>query len=190
MADAVDIITLQEAKEFLDISLATDDAELAGFVTAASRLWVGRVGPVNPTAFDEWYDGGTPRIVLRRWPLLTVDLVEESFGPIKYTLTESSGTWSYFVDKSTGLLLRRVMNITTPFAYGQRNIHVQYTAGYTTAPADIKQAVALLVQHMWATQRGRTRVRGGSDEWRPDFAFTWPSRVEAYAASYSVPGIA
>lgn len=192
MADPVDVITLSEAKDFLDINTSNEDGELATYITAASKLWVGRVGPVNSTAYDEWYDGGSTKVILRRWPVLTVSLVEESFGPTKYTLTDSDaglGTWTYNVDKSTGLLTRRAMGIAVGFATGQRNIRVQYTAGYATIPADIKQAVALLMQHLWATQRGRIKSRGGLDDGPTNFRFQWPGQAEMIAASYAVPGI-
>lgn len=192
MSDPVDVVTLAEAQAYLNITVSTYDFELAGFITAASRLWTQRVGPVNSTAYDETYDGGRTRIVLRRAPVLTVTSVVESWGAISYTLTESYGTWSYSLDHSTGLLTRRTMGTAVPFAPGQRNVEVSYTAGYATPPADIKHAVLLLILHLWETQRGGARRigQGGTDDWRPDFAFSWPSRVEAIAASYLAPAIA
>ena len=192
MADAVDIITLDEAKTFLNMLGTASDTELPDFITAASRMWTQRVGPVNSTAFDEWHDGYGSRIMLRHTPVLTVTLVEESYGPILYTLTETYGTWTYTLDESTGLLTRRAVGVAIPFARGQRNIHVTYTAGYATPPADIKKAVGVLLLHLWETQRGGAKRfgQGGTDDYHPVSAYGWPSRAEMTAAAYLVPGIA
>jgi len=195
MADAVDVLTLAEAKLFLNITDTRFDAELPDFITAASKMWVGRIGPVTSTAYDEWYDGGSSRITTRRWPVLAVTLVEEQFGPIKYTLTDSStalGTWTYTIDLSTGLLIKRAWGMAIPFAGGQRNVHVQYTAGYATIPADIKKAVGAITLHLWETQRGGAKKlgQGGTDDYKPASMFDWPSRAEMVAAAYMTPGIA
>ena len=199
MADG-DVVSLDEAKAFLNITVATFDGELTGFITAASRMWINRVGPVSSSVFTEWYDGGVPQIALRQVPVLSVTSVVESYGSTtRYVLTEqplnsggSMSAWGYTVDLSTGLLTRRATGVAVAFAIGRRNVEVVYTAGYAAAPADIKHAVLLLIMHLWQTQRGGSRRpgQGGTDDWRPDFAFSWPSRVEEIAAGYRVPGIA
>lgn len=200
MASSVDIVTLDEAKTFLNITVATFDAELAGFITAASQMWINRVGPVGSAVFTEWYDGGTSRIALRNTPVLSVTSVVESYGStVHYTLTPqdlaagpSSDAWGYTIDTTTGLLTRRAAGVAISFAPGQRNVQVVYTAGYAAIPEDIKHAVDLLIMHLWQTQRGGSKRpgQGGTDDWRPDFAFSWPSRVEEIAAGYRIPGIA
>ena len=200
MADPGDVVTLDEAKAFLNITVATFDVELAGFVTAASRMWVNRVGPVASSVFTEWYDGGVPQIALRQTPVLSVTSVVESYGSTtRYTLTDQpltgdgpTNAWGYTIDMQTGLLTRRATGVAVPFATGRRTVQVVYTAGYAAVPEDIKHAVLLLIMHLWATQRGGSRRpgQGGTDDWRPDFAFSWPSRVEEIAAGYRIPGIA
>lgn len=199
---AIDIITLAEAKTQLNITSNTNDAELAPFITAASTMWVNRVGPVNSGSgvgtYDEWFDGGSDRIVVRHSPVLAVTAVEESWGAILYTLVEQTlqsggnlGPFGYSIDKTIGTITRRSVGIATTFASGVRNIHVSYTAGFAAVPEDIKLAVKLLVQHMWETQRGGGKRPGqGGDEYTPSASYAWPYRVEEIAQAYRGPGVA
>lgn len=192
------VVTLQQAKDFLNITNTTSDAELPFYTSAATAMWANRGGPVGePGApLDEWYDGGRPTIVVRTRPIVTVTLVEESWGSTKYTLTEtatgSGGTaFAYTVDKATGTFVRRAAGIAVPFAVGERNVHIQYTPGYATVPEDIQLAVLLLLKHMWTTQRGIGKRPGlGGEEGTMKESFAWPDRVEEILAGYVVPGVA
>lgn len=198
MADPVDIITLQDAKDFLNITTTDSDVELSTFITAASQMWVSRGLPGNVTAtLDEWYDGGSPRISLRHTPVASVASVVETIGTLAYTLTQadpgtSASAWAYSVDLSSGLLVRRAAGVATAFYRGVRNVHVTYTAGMAAIPADISQAIKLLVKHLWTTQRGGAKRpgSGGSDDMANMTSYSWPWRVDEIARSYYVPGIA
>ena len=198
MANAVDLITLQDAKDFLNITDPVSDTELATFITAASQMWVSRGLPGNVTStIDEWYDGGSPRISLRHTPVASVTAVVETIGTIAYTLTQvdpgtSASAWAYSVDLTTGLLVRRAAGIATAFYRGVHNVHVTYTAGMAVVPADIQQAIKLLVKHLWTTQRGGARRpgTGGGDDTTNMTAYSWPWRVDEIARAYYVPGIA
>jgi hypothetical protein len=163
-------------------------------------MWANRGGPTGTpaTPVDEWYNGGSPEINLRRSPVASITLVEESLGSIKYTLTEQatgsgSNAYAYTVDLATGTLVRRAAGMAVNFAIGLRNVHVQYTPGIATVPEDIQLAILLLIKHMWQTQRGigrRPGTGGNDDEWQPREAFAWPNRVEQILAGYKIPGIA
>jgi uncharacterized phiE125 gp8 family phage protein len=198
---SIDIITLAEAKTHLNMGTGTtDDAELGNFITAASTMWVRRVGAVNTAVktFDEWYDGGHVRVALANAPVVTITKVEEVVtASAIYTLTletlqsgGDTGAYGYTVDMDRGLLVRRAAGVAVPFTPGVRNIHVVYTAGYATAPEDIKLAVKLLVAHMWETQRGGAKRPGTGADPTPLTGFMWPHRVEEIANGYIVPGIA
>lgn len=200
MADPIDVVSLAEAKTFLNIAVPDNDTELATFITAASSMWIRRVGPVaSGTTFDEWYDGGNVRIALNNIPVATVTKVEESISATGlYTLTEQTlqsggdtGAWGYSIDKTSGVLVRRASGVATAFAAGTKNIHVVYTTGYASIPEDIKLAVKLIVSHMWETQRGQTKRPGsGGQDWNPGMGYTWPNRAEEIARTYQIPGIA
>lgn len=193
------VVTLDQTKEFLNITNTASDTELPFYMSAATSMWALRGGPVGETAapLDEWYDGGRPSIVTRTYPISSVTLVEESWGSTKYTLTEvatgSGGTaFAYTVDKATGTFVRRAAGIAVPFAVGERNVHIQYTPGYATVPEDVQLAVLLLIGHMWTTQRGigKRPGLGGDDTSMTGGSFAWPNRCEEILAGYVVPGIA
>jgi uncharacterized phiE125 gp8 family phage protein len=190
------IITLAQAKTFLNITGTQSDAELTDFIAAASQVIVNKIGPVSgsPTV-SEWHDGGSSRIVLRhQGPLQSVTSVTETYGTVTYALTgitldgaPVATAYGYTVDLDRGLIVRRASGVAIPFAAGTQNIHVTYVAGYSTIPADLIQATQLLLKHMWDTQRA---AKGpGSGPGAGD-SFTLPRRVEEILAYYTVPGIA
>ena len=113
---AIDIIALADAKAQLNITTTTHDSLLQGMISAASRMWVNRCGPVTPSAqtFDEWYDGGNSRLVVRNSPIANIVKVEEAIGATTYTLSLQTlqpggdlSAWGYSVDNAAGLLTRR-----------------------------------------------------------------------------------
>ena len=192
-----DVVTLQQAKDFLNITSTSSDSELSFFVSAASQMWANRGGPVGSQTFDEWYDGGEPFIVVRSTPLISVELVTVSLGAFTYTLQEhATGTsgyaWSYTVDKRTGTFIRRSAGVAIPFENGYRNVHIQYTSGYGTVPDDVQLAVLLLIKHMWTTQRGigKRPAMGGAEDDVRSATYVWPNKVEEILANYKIPGIA
>jgi hypothetical protein len=196
---AVAIITLAQAKEVLNITATTYDAELNTFIASASQMIVNRIGFVaGSLAISEWYDGGATVIMLRsNGPIQSVTAVTESYGSITYTLTQvavdtgsNSTAYGYSVDLDRGLLVRRASGVPICFGGGKQSIHVTYVGGYTTTPADIIQACQLLVRHMWETQRGPSRRPGSEAEVpNPNRQAAMPPRVEEILTSYMVPGI-
>ena len=192
-----DVVSVSQAKEFLNITNTTSDSELQLFVTAASEMWANRGGPVGSQTFDEWYDGGEPMVVVRSTPIITVTSVTVSLGAFTYTLQEhATGTsgyaWAYTVDKRTGTFIRRSAGVAIPFENGYRNVHIQYTSGYGTVPSDVQLAVLLLIKHMWTTQRGigKRPAMGGMEDDVRSATYVWPNKVEEILANYKIPGIA
>jgi hypothetical protein len=195
---ATDIITLQEAKDFLNITSSNYDTELPLFVSAASQMWVRRVGPVaGSVSYDEWYSGGRPTIVLRHTPVQSVTAVTEALNTsLAYTLTaevldgQTGGdAYGYTIDKDLGLLVRRMNGIAANFAPGINNVRVTYVAGFATTPEDIKIAVKVLTKRLWDSQRGGTTRPGQAPE-APAPMRLWPPMAEDIAMTYLVPGIA
>ena len=197
-----DLTTLADTKAFLNITNTASDTAVQQFLTSASDMIQNRVGPVggSPT-FNEWYDGGSTKIVLRHTPVQSVTKITEAWGVTAiYTLNASvldgsatdTGPWGYSVDLSAGIITRRAAGFAVPFARGVQNINVQYVAGYTSVPAELALATKLLVQHMWATQRGGSKRPGlGGDDSGPASDFdAFPSRVEEILANFYNAGIA
>jgi hypothetical protein len=198
MADAIDIIALQEAKDFLNLTTTVNDAELALFITAASAMWLKRGGPgATSPAYDEWYSGGGPTIALRHTPVIAItQIVEALTGTTSYILTQQdpgsglTSAFGYSIVNERGLITRRANGVATEFMVGELNVHVTYTAGFVTAPEDVKLAIKLLVDHMWQTQRGGSKRPNSTDEYVPGVGFMWPHRVEQILGDYVLPGIA
>lgn len=191
------VVTLQQAKDFLNITSTDADSELTFVVSAAESMWARRGGPVGSTARDEWLDGGEKFVVVRNVPIISVTSITVSLGAITYTLTEyptgtSGYAWAYTVDKTTGTFVRRAAGVAIPFESGTRNVHVQYTSGYASVPEDVQLAVLLLVKHMWTTQRGvgLRPAMGGMEDAAPSATYMWPHKAEEILAGYKVPGIA
>ncbi len=195
-------VTLAQVKTFLNISSTTNDAQVQAFIDSAEAMWAKRVGPIaTSTTYDERYNGGAEFIMLRNIPVLSVTTVVESFGSNwSKTLTQqnpdsgSGSAYDYSIDLVSGKLIRRAVGVAVPFVWGTQNIHVTYVAGFATAPADIVEAISLLVQHKMQSIRGgmpdalsqRTDVEG----YNPAYGYSWPHRVQEIADSYYVPGIA
>lgn len=193
------MLTLDETKTFLNIDTNIGDQTLPDFIAVASQMIVNRIGVVSGSPnIDEWHDGGSSRISLRnQGPIVSVTTVTESYATVTYPLTQvvldsgSTGTaYGFSVDLDKGLLIRRASGVDIPFAAGLRNIHISYVAGYTTVPADIKQAAKLLVKHLWETQRGASVKRGTGPVLSDGTGSAFPQRVQEILAVYTIPGIA
>lgn len=196
-----DLLNVPEAAQFLRITGSSEDAELAEMVTTASGMITRYIGPVAATPFVETYDGGRAQIMLRRNPVIAVTSVMESWGSSTiYTLTptvldgsaSNFGTFGYSVDLTVGLITRRASGVAVAFARGIQNVTIAYTAGYAVIPPDLKLAAKLLVQHLYATQRGGARrpSMGGDDAVPASHYDDMPSRVEQILGNYYTPGVA
>lgn len=194
-----DVVTLDEAKDHLNLTDSDADPKLASIISAASQMWQRRVGPIAANV-DEWYNGGTPQIVLYQTPVVSITSVVESWGPIVYTLEQVvldsgswGGVWTYSLDDADrGIITRRMSGLPACFAGGLRNVHVTYVAGYNGAvPDDLKRGVLLLVEHIWESQRTRSPIAGPANDFAAAAStYSWPRKVDEIAAAFTVPGIA
>ncbi len=134
------LVSLEEVRSHLRIapaSLATYQTRLLSWIQASRVLIEDEVGSLTVTAYDEWYDGGSPTIMLLESPVASIVKVTETFGAnIVRTLTlepidgvNPVDAYGYTLDYATGQMVRRVTGIAAPFAMGRRNVHVQYSAG-------------------------------------------------------------
>lgn len=187
------IASLAEAKDYLNIPIGdpTHDAELQRFVDAADPVVEDIVGPVNQATFDEFYDGGRSWIVLRRNPVISIQAVTEYAGATPTTLTVAATpaviTSSSYVFDPDGILYRVTAAGSSHFSAGANNIRVQYTAGRTVVPPNIKLGALELIRHLYqSTQQGGRPQFGGAAEdlpWAPA-GFAVPTRVIELLAPY------
>jgi hypothetical protein len=144
------LVDLTDVKAHLNINPAdtSNDAELSGFIDAATAYILNLTGPIDATQYTEVHSGNGPAIVLRNVPVVSVQSVTEYIGPTAYVLTQSelgaaTGAYAFSLDNpQAGVLTRRYNGgIVGAFAGGVRNIVVTYTAGRGYVPADVRMAV-------------------------------------------------
>lgn len=166
------LISLEAAKAHLNIPDAdtTQDDEILDWVAGITRVVEDRVGCVLPqTISNERHDGWGFTLSLRQTPVLEV----LSIGPwLSGSNVYSSTQW--VVDSEVG---------TVELASGLRwrgPLRVSYRAGRTEVPANIAQAVKIILGHLWETQRGAAQPAFlGGDETTivPGFGFAVPNRA-------------
>lgn len=151
-----DLTTLDNVKAWLQTGQnpfpATDDALLAGLVTAASRFvesWIGR--PVLSADWVEVRDGSGGQVLAFANIPVTAVLSLTIDGLAIPPAPSGDAFAAGYLFTRTELALRGYV-----FTRRLQNVVVTYTAGYAEAPPDIAQACVELV-----CQRYRERTRIG-----------------------------
>lgn len=121
------LVSLADAKAQLNFrpGYTTDDAELQGFIDAATPLVEDIAGVILPrTIVGETYDGGVRELALRSVPVISITSVTETVFGATYPLSPTSaGTvtddFGYeLVDPVKGIVARRGFGSGTLPAYG------------------------------------------------------------------------
>lgn len=170
------IISLADAKQQVNISDTSADDELRGYIESATDV-VERVrgeAMVRRTFIEEHevtYAGG--RMALSWTPVVSL---------VSVVMIDGWVTWDVsrlHVNSTTGV-------VSTTFQSGLFQLFgrlaVTYVAGYQVIPASFQLAGAIIVNHLWQTQRGNRgapRVGGGISDTTmvPGFAFAVPNRA-------------
>lgn len=198
------LVALSEVKEHLNLSLteSSNDAELQGFIDAATAYIQNATGPIIPRQYVEVHNGGGPTVVLFNPPVVSVDSVVEYIGPTGYTLTQAelgtdAGTYAFSLDSAEAGIISRRFNggMVGCFAGGLRNVQVTYTAGRASVPADVRMAVLQDIAGLWGpSQTGPASpmfpdVAGGGPQRNPLTMFPRVAEVLS-AATTRTPSIA
>lgn len=172
------LVSLGEARDYLNF-LTTDkarDAKLLRLIRSLQPTVEFICGPIIPTQYEEWYDGGQVQITLRRrpattygtTPIFSVQAVSEYNGPIEWPLAiiqspDQGQLYSVQVDQRLYRLVRRTAGGgVQAFPSMPQSVHVWYTVGQTTVPANVVEgALELLRIHFHGTQQGRPRMGSG-----------------------------
>lgn len=170
-----DLVTLADTKAQLNIpaSDTTQDAELAGYISAATSVVQWITGPILSTPYvGEVYDGTGSVIMLRNPPILTVDSVTEYLGRVAYTITaqplgSTVDNYGYSLDDPASGKLTRRSAAGTPMSWlgGRSSVVVSYTAGRATIPADVRLAALLDIQDLWQKTQQGGRDQSSDDVW-------------------------
>lgn len=173
-----DLVTVADLKELLSIAHAEDDELLARLVSAASEYFERQVGRrILSAEYVEIRDGdGGRSIVPSNYPITAVTSLEVNGEPI-----DESATWSDPGWYQDGDVVRLRGTWVTS---GQGNVVLTYTAGYSTTPEDVRQAVLEMAALMY---REKDRV-GQQSRTGPDgstvFYYAPPARVVATIEAY------
>jgi hypothetical protein len=169
------LVSLGEARDYLN-SQGSDkarDAKLLRFIRSITPTIEFICGPIIPTQYEEWYDGGQPSITLRRrpsttygtTPIFSVQAVSEYNGPIEWPLAiiqspDQGQLYSVEVDAHLYRIVRRTAGGgVQAFPSMPQSVHVWYTVGQTTVPANVVEGTLELIRlHFQGTQQGRPRM--------------------------------
>lgn len=167
-------LTLQGAKSQLNIAedVTKHDAELEDYVAAVNEIIEHYIGPVDDVTVTERWTGRRKTIAVRELPLSSlVGVTYLDDG------SEVAPLGDIDVDTETGVLQLRHAVWWPPGRF-----LVEYTAGRGgTAPSSADIAARIIVQHLWATQRG-----GGTR--RPDLSGVGDmEQVQTANWTFSVP---
>jgi len=173
----VSVLTLQQAKDYLNITVATYDTELQAFIDSAEAAIAKRCGPLAPTATTRQVDGYGCELVLPLVPAISLTSVTPNTGGALVVAdlnVTPAGVVSYTTSQGT---------FTAPW------YTVVYSAGRATCPADLLLAVKELVRHLWTTQRGAARA-GAPTDTQGGPGYLMPYRVLELIGPHSAPGFA
>lgn len=163
-----DLITLEEYKNFKEITSTKNDSKLSFLISAVSSLIKTYCGHNIIDNWDEPFveDITTPfeqdRIYLTGYPVREIISVEE-FGPsanyyvqgLDSTIHYVVPATAYNISTGTGGLVRLGRNWT-------RSVRVTYTTGYEETPTDLKLAAIELVSHFYNEEWKPSRTTMGS----------------------------
>lgn len=157
-----DIITTAEAKTYLGVSVADDDAVIAAFILAAQEAMENFCSRnLVSTSVTEQLDGNGRQKLFLREPAQSVTSAyidaNRAFG--SETAVSASDMYLNVGRDAAGRIVDYLDNIWT---LGQKNIRITYLAGYTAAtmPKDIVQACRVQVARMYSEWQ---RAKKGKD---------------------------
>lgn len=185
-APASEPISRTEAKLFAKVDTTADDDLIDSLITAARVYCEGetRRAFVEQTWDYTLPDFPTGAIVLPMQPVTSVtsvSYVDTTGATAVFTYGTSPDTPKYdvFTD-GPRTLIEPKYNLTWPTTRDTRNaVTVRFVAGYTTFPADLKQAMYLLISHWYDI---REPVQVGT------IVAEVPMSVKAILSSYQMRG--
>jgi len=138
-----DLITLAEAKDWLDITDSARDALIATLVTAASDECLhilGRRSLLQATRTEALSGGGGPTLPVNGWPirsLTSVTIDGQSAIPVaQLTFDDHMVIWKQ-----------------GKFPRGIKNVTVVFSGGEDAVPATVKLATKYTVKAMWDARK-------------------------------------
>lgn len=155
----MDLATLQNVKDFMGISGGASDTKielLIDLVSAYIEAYTNRTFGTTAYANEE-YDGyGNVELRLKQYPVIAFTKLEHRKTNSNEDSWEEIDTKDYFVDLTNGIITK-----TTVFARGVKNYRATFTAGYATAPNDLKYCALVMISDMFS-RSGNVAVKSES----------------------------
>lgn len=148
------VLSLDQAKQHLNITSTTNDAEVQVTIDAAEARLSQEVGPLSGVDKSARVSTAGAFLLLPSAPVQSLTSItdvraSEALDLTLLTLDGEAGT-VYYTDGNS--LFR------SP-AYD-----VAFRAGWSTVPADLMYAIKELVRHLWQTQRGNPMISSLADQ--------------------------
>lgn len=158
------LVSVADAKDILNFQTDDDahDTKILRWIDAAQVVFEQKCGPIIQQNFDEWYDGGQYYIMLRHAPstalgsspILDLNFCEVYIGPIEYQFQGVGSPvigsiYTYELDTFSRVVRRGPGGGIIPFPNVLQSVHVGYTAGQSTVPANIYEAVLEYLREMY-----------------------------------------
>lgn len=175
-ADALNFISLADAKQHVRKTGTADDEQLTGFVSAACTMIEDRIGIVAPRNYTDtrqrqW--GVVRAIVLTGNPVISITSVQVD-GITIPPADEVNNVHGWVLDAAPGVLRH-----TGHWPHGP--VTVTYRAGRTPTPGNIRMAALELVSHLWRTSQlngsARPALSGEDSLMLRGDAYAFPYRV-------------
>ncbi|MEU2075422.1 hypothetical protein [Streptomyces sp. NPDC013489] len=176
------ILSLADAKTYLNKSTSEDDDELRTWIESITAGIEGMCGPVIVRTVVERVDvRRASAIALRATPV--IDLL--SLAPIR-TGGTSYDPDSLDLDPSTGIVRRTDAGLILG------PLIVTYTAGRRIVPAALTSAARIILRHLWQTRQGPQRPQLGTGDFDvnepvPSFGYAIPNRALQLMEPYRLP---
>jgi hypothetical protein len=172
----VALITAAEARLHIpELTGTGEDTNLdtvIGRVGAIFAAWcgyppssTGGAPSMESASYTRYYDGpGGRDLILDVWPVTAITSIYDDptrdWTSSSYLVSSSDYA---IVDGERGQVLLKSTASWGAWGKAEKSIKVAFTAGFTTVPADIKQAAALAVRHVWGLRRnqGKENVSEG-----------------------------
>ena len=167
----VKICTLAEFKVYAGLSDTTYDTLLQVYINSVTDIFnaycwkvFGEVKTV--TQITDIEDKFGDRILLKYSPLITVTAVLDNYDPLSQSGINLTQNKDYYVYKGAGLIKTA---FPQHFHQGLQKVRIDYVAGYSTVPDDVKMAAYMQIQYLWRNARGG---EGKSSERIGNYSFT------------------
>lgn len=171
MANTAPLVSLEETKNFLDITSNKHDGRLSNIIVYASGLVESYCSrKFNLDDYEEYHDGGLPFIFVNNPPINNAYAVAEydstqyvplSGGGLPTTglpnlVANANSVVGYTVDFSSGKVWKGLSVETTSsinnnqgFSPYSRGVKVSYNGGYADLPSDLKLCTLSIVKDIY-----------------------------------------